>query len=477
MQYLTHDAAIPGDSHPTTGERVGWFAVENMADCQPREAAAVMRGTARDAAVLKALAGVSAKGRALTKPVYHYSLSWAKDEGPTRDDMLTAARESLKTLGMRDRQALIVQHTDRAHRHCHIVVNRVSPEDGRAASRTHDARALSTWARTWERERGGIRCHGRPVPPVERAVAVVTHVVTKHELPPRPPRPQRRRGPGRDGTGPRSRQEWTELYDRQRREATASGRPLEKHSSDPHHCIERRELAQAQRRVADADRATDIHRQLPEYIPADAWRQWNGMPRDNEGARAVESRLPHVDGVLAVSDWTFAQVAKTFDPWEPAKGALAAVHLDRLAVKDAEQRSKAEHAYYLTPAAVEVERRRQAAVNAAEYRAGARQTPHVPSWGEAANSLLRPIIKRTAQLVDRFYRTLTHHFDADAVRRRYDPVYRPGQEHGEPRFRTLSPDEPREHNPAAVPLNPPERTRDREQDREQDRDRDVGPSR
>ena len=306
---------------------------------------------------------------------------------------------------------------------------------------------------------------------------MVTHVVTKHELPPRPPRPQRRRGPGRDGTGPRSRQEWTELYDRQRREATASGRPLEKHSSDPHHCIERRALAQAQRRVADADRATDIHRQLPKYIPADAWRQWNGMPRDNEGARAVESRLPHVDGVLAVSDWTFAQVAKTFDPWEPAKGALAAVHLDRLAAKDAEQRSKAEHAYYLTPAAVEAERRRQAAVNAAEYRAGARQTPHVPSWGEVANSLLRPIIERTAQLVDRFYRTLTHHFDADAVRRRYDPVYRPGQEHGDPRFRELSPDEPREHNPAAVPLNPPERTRDREQDREQDRDRDFGPSR
>ena len=155
VEYLTHDAAIPGDRHPNTGERVGWVEVENLPDCQPRTVAAVMRATARDAAVLKELAGVSAKGRALTKPVYHYSLSWAKDEGPTRDDMLTAARESLKTLGMRDRQALIVQHTDRAHRHCHIVVNRVSPEDGRAASRTHDARALSAWARTWERERGG----------------------------------------------------------------------------------------------------------------------------------------------------------------------------------------------------------------------------------------------------------------------------------------------------------------------------------
>ena len=141
VEYLTHDAAIPGDRHPTTGERVGWVAVENLPDCQPRTVAAVMRATARDAAVLKALAGVSAKGRALTKPVYHYSLSWAKDEYPTRDDMLTAARESLKTLGMRDRQALIVQHTDRAHRHCHIVVNRVSLEDGRAASRTMPGRS------------------------------------------------------------------------------------------------------------------------------------------------------------------------------------------------------------------------------------------------------------------------------------------------------------------------------------------------
>ena len=24
VEYLTHDAAIPGDRHPNTGERVGW---------------------------------------------------------------------------------------------------------------------------------------------------------------------------------------------------------------------------------------------------------------------------------------------------------------------------------------------------------------------------------------------------------------------------------------------------------------------
>ena len=163
-----------------------------------------MRGTARDAAVLKELAGGSAKGRALTKPVYHYSLSWARDERPTRDDMLTAASESLKKLGMSDRQALIVQHTDRAHAHCHIVVNRVSPEDGRAASRTHDARALSAWARTWERERGGVRCQRRPTPPVERAVSRVVQLLKRSE--PAPPQP--RRGPGRPGRDRHERQEW-----------------------------------------------------------------------------------------------------------------------------------------------------------------------------------------------------------------------------------------------------------------------------
>ena len=37
-----------------------------------------------------ALAGDSAKGQALTTPVYHYSLSWAPGETPTRNDMLTA---------------------------------------------------------------------------------------------------------------------------------------------------------------------------------------------------------------------------------------------------------------------------------------------------------------------------------------------------------------------------------------------------
>ena len=40
----------------------------------------MMEATARDAPVLKKLAGVKATGRKLKKPMVHYSLSWAPDE-------------------------------------------------------------------------------------------------------------------------------------------------------------------------------------------------------------------------------------------------------------------------------------------------------------------------------------------------------------------------------------------------------------
>lgn len=436
VQYLTHDAAIPGDRHPTTGERVGWVAVENMADCQPREAAVVMRGTARDAAVLKELAGGSAKGRALAKPVYHYSLSWAKDERPTRDEMLTAARASLQTLGMRDRQTLIVQHTDRAHPHCHIVVNRVSPADGRAASTSHDAKALSAWARTWERARGGVRCHGRPWPLGERVVELATRVVSGRTEPPYNPPPQPRRGPGRDGRGGQDRQAWAALYARQRLEARdkTSGRSLENTSSDPHHRIERRELAQAQRDQAEAERVKDIRRQLPTYKRGDAaWQQWNGIPRDNDGARALEPRLPHVGGVLAVSDWTFTQLLNRTS-WD-MKPAIAAMHLDHLATNNGEQRQQAEDAHYVNPQAVDAEQRRQGAANAAAYRAGTRHTPHVPSWKEAAFTLLGTVVERALEVVKRAYRELPHlSASSNEANRRHDwghdPVYGPGYEGG-----------------------------------------------
>ena len=141
--------------------RVEWAETRNLATTDIRRAARQMAATTQYAGELKHLAGGSRAGRPLAKPVYHYTLSWAEDERPDRAQMSRAVDESLKALGMEDRQAFVVAHNDTRHRHLHVVVNRVSAEDGRAASRSNDRLRLSRWAERWEREHGGIRCARR----------------------------------------------------------------------------------------------------------------------------------------------------------------------------------------------------------------------------------------------------------------------------------------------------------------------------
>ena len=47
--------------------------------------------------------------------------------------MVTAARASLRALGLEQHQAVLVAHRDGTTPHVHVVANRVSIEDGRAA--------------------------------------------------------------------------------------------------------------------------------------------------------------------------------------------------------------------------------------------------------------------------------------------------------------------------------------------------------
>ena len=55
----------------------------------------------------------------------------------------------------------MVAHNDTRHPHVHVVVNRVSAENGRAAPRGNDRLKLSRCAERWEREHGGLRCKRR----------------------------------------------------------------------------------------------------------------------------------------------------------------------------------------------------------------------------------------------------------------------------------------------------------------------------
>ena len=158
--YCLHDRWVPGQEHPESAERVEWTETRNLATEQGDRAARIMAATAEASSELKRLAGGAATGRKLEKPVCHYSLNWAKEEKPDRQEMSRAAEESLKALGMERHQALIVSHRD-GQPHVHVIANRVEPESGKAAGLSRSQLRLSKWAERYEREQGKIRCPRR----------------------------------------------------------------------------------------------------------------------------------------------------------------------------------------------------------------------------------------------------------------------------------------------------------------------------
>ena len=157
------DREADGPDEPTPGERsrVAWTETVNLATDDARVAARQMAATVSYATELKELAGVRAGGRRLEKPVAHYSLSWGPDEKPPQATMVNAARASLRALGLKDHQAVLVAHRDGTTPHVHVVANRVSIEDGRAAPLSQSRLQLSRWAEAYERTQGRIRCPRR----------------------------------------------------------------------------------------------------------------------------------------------------------------------------------------------------------------------------------------------------------------------------------------------------------------------------
>ena len=156
------------DKETQTSERIAWTETMNLRTANPERAIKVMTGTAMDRDAIKEAAGIKASGRSSNKVVQTHSLSWHPDEQPAKAEMLAAARESLKALDIEDRQALIVCHNDEPHPHIHVIVNRVSPADGRLSSTSQEKLKLSRWAEDWERRHGRIFCEQRVTNNAER---------------------------------------------------------------------------------------------------------------------------------------------------------------------------------------------------------------------------------------------------------------------------------------------------------------------
>lgn len=181
----------------------------------PRHAFGIMAATARDANALKQLAGIPSGGRRGEKPVYHLVLSWSREESVTDEQVRDAVEEALLELGLEDHQAVAIVHHDTGHVHVHVMVNRVSPEDGRFAGMGRDRLKLSRWARQWEQRTFGRTFCRRP----ERDEHLRVVRSTCNRPGKYPIRYRKRRRPVRDEHW---REEWRRLLSRQRGELDAA---------------------------------------------------------------------------------------------------------------------------------------------------------------------------------------------------------------------------------------------------------------
>lgn len=168
--YVLHDErtleekAIGAEYTPDyqTAERVGFTATRNLSTDDAGLAWRLMCQTAKERDQLKQAAGVHKGGREAKYQCGHLSLSWEHGAKPDAAEMQRAAEGALTALGWEKLQALIVEHKDHEHAHCHIVVNLVDPETGKIAPNIkNDHEVLQRWAHDYEQETGRVVCRNR----------------------------------------------------------------------------------------------------------------------------------------------------------------------------------------------------------------------------------------------------------------------------------------------------------------------------
>lgn len=122
-------------------DRVAWTMAHNLLIDDPDRAPALMRATANQSLRCK-------------KPVYHLAIAWHADENPDDDMMREVGAQTLKDLALDEHQALLIAHKDTAHKHLHIVINRVHPETGKAWSNSNDYKRIEISLRKQAEARG-----------------------------------------------------------------------------------------------------------------------------------------------------------------------------------------------------------------------------------------------------------------------------------------------------------------------------------
>lgn len=163
--YMSHDQKA------ATSDRVGFVDFLNLPVLASPDkvrdmerAGAIMAWTAMHQSELKHLHHHQTSpakpfrqpGRALAQPVYSFSLRFDEGDAPKVDEALLrkAAHGALKTLGMQNCQAIIVQHLDSHPSHVHVIACRVDPKTGQTVNTQRDFYKLSLFAQKFSREHG-----------------------------------------------------------------------------------------------------------------------------------------------------------------------------------------------------------------------------------------------------------------------------------------------------------------------------------
>ena len=153
----TRKPAEPLDQVPEDQSRVAWIGGTGFGfKIETRDDADLARRIMEWDALNQ-----QSKTRQCIQDCVHLSLSWARGETPSREEMEAAAHEGLEALGMSNARALFIAHDDEDYAHVHIVASKINPDTGRAYDLERSYRKLSKWALEYEREHGGVHLKGR----------------------------------------------------------------------------------------------------------------------------------------------------------------------------------------------------------------------------------------------------------------------------------------------------------------------------
>lgn len=103
------------------------------------------------------------KGPKTKRPLLHAVLGWHASDLAwlTGDHLAETVAAALQTMGLEERQAVWVAHTDTGRPHVHIVASLIHPTTGNVARLGLIKKRMSTFCGSYEKRLGDIKCRKR----------------------------------------------------------------------------------------------------------------------------------------------------------------------------------------------------------------------------------------------------------------------------------------------------------------------------